>query len=346
MEKSKKKGANNPQQPSLNKTVGVVQPIWHKDLKNMELEEPSYMIDQLISKGGISAISGVPESHKSFIALEMAKCISQGMPFLGKFETERGKVFLMDKENGKGRIISRLNTLTDEILELSILAEHDLKIDTKGMPDTIIKYCETYGIGTVILDSLSSMHSADENSNSQMSGVFAGLIKLANEGLTVIFIHHEPKSSGRNPEYASLRGAGDILAKCDIHLSLRHPKDDGKTILVKQLKNRDAERLPEFKIVVHQEEGRTSFEYLGELPKQVGVNQRTDEAVIKLLTDDGELYQGQIIKSLQGVQGIGGEKKILNRLTVLTTSGKIDYRVAPDEKNKNYYSVNIEQPDE
>lgn len=333
-------------QPSSHKTLGGGRPIWHEELKNMKLEEPSYMIDHLISKGGINAISGVPESHKSFITLEMAKCISQGVPFLGKFETERGKVLLIDKENGKGRILSRLNNLTDEVLELCIVAESDLKIDQKGAPEGVIRFCDSFNIGTVILDSLSSMHSAEENSNSQMAEVFTGLIKLANKGLTVIFIHHEPKSSGRNPEYASLRGAGDILAKCDIHLSLRHPKDDSNTILVKQLKNRDAERIPEFKIAVYQEEGKTRFEYIGELPKQVVVNEQTDEAIIKLLTDNGELYQDQIIKSLQGIKGIGGEKKILKRLSVLTTSGDITKRVAPQEKNKSYYSLNTEQPDE
>jgi hypothetical protein len=211
------------------------------------------------------------------------------------------------------------------------------------MPEYIIKHCEENDIGTVIFDSLSSMHDADENSNSQMAKVFANLMLLANKGLTVIFIHHEPKSAGRKPEYASLRGAGDILAKCDIHLSLSHPKDKKDTILVKQLKNRDSERLPNFEIAVHSEDDKTWFEYVGEPPEQVGKAQRTDNAIIELLTARGELYQGQIIKALQGTKGIGGSKMVLKRLTVLTTSGKINRRIETDEKNKSYYSLNTEQ---
>jgi len=312
----------------------------------MEIEEPSYIVDQLISKSGINAISGLPESHKSFITLEIAKCISLGVPFLGKFQTERGKVFIVDEENRKGRIKVRLDALTEEVLEVSILAEHGLKIDSDGTSEAIIKYCKYYDIGTVIFDSLSSMHDADENSNSQMAKVFSKLMLLANKGLTVIFIHHEPKSAGRNPEYASLRGAGDILAKCDIHLSLSHPKDKKDTILVKQMKNRDSERLPNFEIAVHSEEDKTWFEYVGEVSEHVGKGYRTDNAIIELLTTDGELYQGQITKAVNGIKGIGGEKMVLKRLTLLTNSGKINHRIAPDEKNKNYYSVNMEQPDE
>ena len=104
--------------------------------------------------------------------------------------------------------------------------------------------------------------------------------------------------------------------------------------------------MPEFKIAVHQEEGRTWFEYVGEPPEQVGKAQRTDYAIIELLTARGELYQGQITKALQGIKGIGGSKTVLKRLTILTASGKINRRIATDEKNKSYYSVNIEQTDE
>jgi hypothetical protein len=333
----------NKHAPAKIKLPHNILPVAHKDFKNMEFEEPSWLVDQLISKGGINAISGQPESHKSFIALEIIKALSLGVPFLDKFPTEQCKTLIIDEENSPGRLNMRLNTLTDQDLNLEIVSGKHIKIDELGMAEDIIKYCEANGIGLLVLDSLSSLHSADESSNTQMAAVFEHLMKIAQAGITIIFIHHEPKSARKEPGNASLRGAGDILAKCDTHTSMRHPADDVNTIVVTQKKNRDAERLPEFKIAVHREQDRTRFEHIGQVPVQVGLGQRTDEAIIALLTTSGELFQGEIIDKLIGIIGIGGKKKISACLDALT---KTQLKVRVAEHGRKNYSIKQEQSNE
>lgn len=317
---------------------GIV-PIWHGELRVMAVEEPSWVVDQLISKGGINLISGLPESHKSFIALEIVRATSLGIPFLGKFPTERCKALILDEENRVGRSKMRLDFLSDEALDVAIVAEQHIKIDKPGVAEHIITYCKDNDIGIVVFDSLSSFHGAEENSNSQMAAVFERFLRISQAGITVAIIVHEPKNSKHNPQNASARGAGDIAAKCDVHISMRHLGNDVNTILVTQLKNRDAEKLPEFTIAVHREDDRTWFEYVGEVPKQVGIAQRTDEAIIELLTAGGELYQGQIFEALKAVQGIGGQKKIAERLDALTSSTlACDVR----EHGRKYYTLKPE----
>ncbi|HSW37421.1 MAG TPA: AAA family ATPase [Candidatus Saccharimonadales bacterium] len=321
---------------------GII-PIWHGELRVMAIEEPSWAVDQLISKGGINLISGLPESHKSFITLEIVRATTLGVPFLGKFPTERCKALIVDEENRVGRSKMRLDFLSDEALDVAIVAEQHIKIDRPGVAEHIIKYCKANDIGVVVFDSLSSFHSAEENSNSQMAAVFEHFLRISQAGISVIIIVHEPKNSRNNPQNASARGAGDIAAKCDVHISMRHLGSDVNTILVTQLKNRDAEKLPEFTIAVHRETDRTWFEYVGEAPKQVGVPQRTDEAIIELLAADGELYQGQIFEALKVVEGIGGQKKIAERLKALSKT-ILHHRKA--DHGKSYYSLIAELPDE
>ena len=322
-------------------------PISLDELRNKNFDPPEFIVDQLFLKNGINAISGVPESHKSFFALDMAKSLALGISFLGTFSAQRCRTLIIDEENSWGRLAARFNALTDESLEISILCDGHIKIDEPGTVDRVIEYCQSNGIGSVIFDALSSMHSADESSNTQMAKVFEHFLRLKQAGLTVFFIHHEPKSSRDNPNHASLRGAGDIWAKCDTHISLRHPANDVNTIIVNQLKNRDAERLPEFRVAVHREDERTWFEFIGKAPEHVGIDQRTDDAIFGLLTNtDGELYQGQVINAILGTQGIGGERKITERLKAMVADCKLNHRVAPDEKNRSYYSIKTEQTDE
>ncbi|MDB5184380.1 MAG: repair protein RadA [Candidatus Saccharibacteria bacterium] len=329
-------------EPQKELSPGVI-PLSLEEMRKMDFDPPEFIVDQLFLKNGINAISGVPESHKSFLALDAAKSLALGMPFLGTFPAQQCKTLIIDEENSYGRVLARFDALTNEKLDIGVLCGGHIKIDEPGTVEKIIEYCHAHGFGTVIFDSLSSIHSADESSNSQMAKVFEYFIRLKQANLTVFFIHHEPKSSKSNPSHASLRGAGDIWAKCDTHISLRHPDKDVNTIIATQLKNRDAERLPEFVLAVHREDDRTWFEYIGVAPEQVGLDGRTDDAIIQLLaTADGELYQGQIIEALLGAQGIGGKRKIPERLNALAKT-KLDCRTA--EHGRRYYSVKPEQLD-
>jgi hypothetical protein len=321
-------------------------PLTLEELRAKGCEPPIFAVDQLFLKNGINAISGVPESHKSFVVLDVIRCICLGLPFLGIFSTLLGKVLLIDEENGEGRILTRFDCLTDEKLAVYIMSDGHIKLDNPGTDEAIIEFCHAEDIGTVVIDSLSSIHDADESSNPKMAKVFEHFLRLKQAKLTVFFIHHEPKGSGNDPNKASLRGAGDILAKCDTHISFRHPPNNVNTIIAKQLKNRDADRLPEFTIAVNRKEDRTWFEYIGEAPKQVGMVQRTDRAIIDLLTTDGEMYQKQIIDTLSIVEKVGGKKKIASRLEALVSDGALKLRAAADEHNRSYYSVNTERNDE
>jgi hypothetical protein len=334
-----RKGLNE----SLKELLPGKKPLSLEEMRNMDFPPPEFIIDQLFLKNGINAISGVPESHKSFFALDIAKSLALGRPLLDTFAAQRCKTLIIDEDNSWGRLAARFNALTDENLDVIILCDGHIKIDEPGTVDRVIEYCRSNGVGALILDSLSSLHSADESSNTQMAKVFEHFLRLKQAGLTIFFIHHEPKSSRDNPNHASLRGAGDIWAKCDTHISLRHPPNDVNTIIVNQYKNRDAERLPEFRVAVHRDDDRTWFEYIGKAPEQVGKDQRTDDAIIELLTTNGEIFQVQVIEALNATQGIGGKTKIAERLNALTKT-KLCLRVG--EHNRRYYSIRMEQPDE
>ena len=330
-------------QKEVSEIMPGIRLIWHRELQSMNVKEPSYLIDQFIGEGCINVISGLPESYKSLTCSEMLRCCSLGVPFLDIFDTKRTKGLLIDEENTIGQTKSRLNCISYEALEIAILAEQHIMIDEPGAAEAIIKGCKANDIGVVVFDSLSSFHSADENVNSQMAKVFKSFLLIKQAGITVIIITHESKSQIKNSIQASPRGAGEIWAKCDVYISMRTIGIEANTISVKQLKNRNGEKLSEFTIAVHREDDRTWFEYVGEVPKQVGKAQRTDEAILDLLNSDGELFQSQIIKALKPIKDIYASRNIPTRLeelvkTVLTTrigkNGKIYYSVKPEAQDE------------
>jgi RecA-family ATPase len=312
-----------------------IRPISYAELRAMDIPPPSWRVDRLISQGGINAVSGIAGSHKTWLVADMCVAISLGRPFLGMFPTKRCKVLILDEESGLGRLKERLGRLSDEDLDIYTVSSEHLKIDKPGVAEAIIKYCKSHEIGIVVFDSLTCFHTSQENSNPEMSAVFEHFQRIAQAGITPVIIHHEPKSSLKDPSSASLRGAGDILAKCDVHISLRHrDKDNDDTILVRQIKNRDDERLPEFQLAVHKEADKTWFEYIGEAPPQTSKADVADEAIITLLKEQVRMFQSEIAVALQSV---AGQKKIADRLTELTTEGKLTLTVG--EHGRNYYEL-------
>lgn len=183
----------------------------------------------------------------------------------------------------------RIRKLHDGVLPIAVLSDNHLKI-TEDLAESITAYCKANNIGLVIFDSLTRFHNVNENSSQEMGDILEHFQRIAQSGLAVILIHHDPKNSEKNGGTGGLRGSGDILAISDIHNSLRRKDpDDPSTIVFKQFKNRDAEELPEFELAVKSNEDDTKFwfEYVGEAPKRKSKDELVNEAIFDYLREHG-----------------------------------------------------------
>lgn len=329
--------------PLTEEIMPGVRPIWAQQLKQKDIPPLDWLVDQLISDAGINAISAKPGLFKTFLAMEIAKCVANGDSVFGVFPTRQTKVLIIDQESGERRLKQRQALLEADDANMAYVCYANQMMSTEFARD-IISFCKANAIGLVIFDSLTRFHEAKESSNDEMAKVLADFQLIPQAGISVVIIHHDAKSGYEQPNSSNtLRGASDILANCDVHLSVSKAKNSSNKIVVKQLKNRDAEEVPSFELMVNSSECRLRFEYVGAAPKQVGKQQRTNEAIIELITARGEMFQKQIIEALQPIPDLGGEAKIIECLDSLTPS-RLTTRVGAH--GRRYYSIKPEQTNE
>lgn len=282
-----------------------LRPIWTSDLMKLEIPEQEYLVDKLISKGGINALSSKPGVYKTMLAIEIAKCVSNSEPLFGVFDTRQTKALIIDQESGHGRLKKRLRLLGADDANIAILSFANIKM-SKEYAEATITYCQKNDIGLVIYDSLTRFHAAKENNADEMSAVLAHFQLLTQAGITVILIHHDPKSGYDNPNSSNtLRGSGDILAISDIHIALQKDKNTNDRVIVKQLKNRDDEAVEDFTLTVLSDEDNTRlwFEYCGDAPRRRSKDKKAEDAILKHLAENGKSDRTDIVASLEGIAG-------------------------------------------
>lgn len=187
-----------------------------EDILTGDSESIKWLIDDLLPEGGIALLTAPPSHFKTFLSLDMARCISQGIPFLGR-RTERKTVYYIEKENPKSVI--RLY-----IEKLGITSDVPLKVwpswvdkEPPAFPDEI--YLElAKERPLIVFDSLIRFYpkGTDENSSTDMAGVMGFLRRLTKAGATVLILHHKGKGEG-----SDYRGSSDIHGGVDIAYSVK-----------------------------------------------------------------------------------------------------------------------------
>jgi hypothetical protein len=70
--------------------------LWASDL--FDLPEPDWLIEEIMPEGGVGLLAGQSRIGKSFIALELARCVMTGEPFFGHEVCQRGGVLIAAAE--------------------------------------------------------------------------------------------------------------------------------------------------------------------------------------------------------------------------------------------------------
>jgi RecA-family ATPase len=132
-----------------------------------------WVIKDLIPENSITAIAGSPGSFKTWITLEIARCISQKEKLFGKFDIEKtGPVVFIDKENHLKHIQKRLKQIgfTPEYNTIYI-TEDNFLLDKEDDFKNLQKMISTVKPSLVIFDSLVRLHRGDENDSKDISNL-------------------------------------------------------------------------------------------------------------------------------------------------------------------------------
>lgn len=260
------------------------------DILKHDFGPEEWLVKSLITKQGITALSGNPGDYKTWITIHIALSVSRNAPVFGKFATTQGGVLIIDEEDHIRVVKGRLQLLgakdTDAIHYLS---QSGFKADNEKLLAAVVEFVKEKNIKLVILDSLVRIHEQEENDATGMAKVFSSIQKIIAAGASILFTHHHRKTQGfggnSNPGQ-NMRGSSDILAAIDSHITVERKRDKEDFLLLKQTKSRQGEALKPFEIsILKGSSGPSGFEYAGDYDERKAKAEEVAAVLPSVLAD-------------------------------------------------------------
>ncbi len=251
-----------------------IQILWDDDLQTFEGEDQEWIVDKLIPSRSVCILTGKRGTLKTFITLLMSYSISSGKDFLGKFPVEQGKVIYLDKENGIPIMKKRVKMIKkgmgiDKKQDVGFICFSQLKIDKTTDLVKLNSLILSHKPKILIIDTYRRGISFDENDAGAVSELFVDMLRPLVErcNVSIVLIHHNRKGGGDSPdEMDELRGSSDLANYADIILKMERKAG---VVILKQLKNRNAQEIEPIKIKVEfDEDSCVKMNYEGVYQKQ------------------------------------------------------------------------------
>jgi archaellum biogenesis ATPase FlaH len=203
--------------------------------------EVPWIVDGVAVRGCLTLVAGREGVGKSLLTMALAVGVLRGED-VGPFATKRGRVLVIDGENGATEIHRRLRALSVTLDVADRLAMYeteaaDLLNDLTEIEAAIVD--ETPDL--VVIDAFRTLWAGKENESDAAAPVINALRNLAaRHECGIILLHHAGKMGG---EY---RGSTAIGAGCQVVLGLDRAADDEEPdrLALTCFKMRPAQRWP------------------------------------------------------------------------------------------------------
>lgn len=208
---------------SLLEKYGAYNGSW---LMQQDFPPTKYVVDGLIPEG-LTYIIAAPKIGKSWMVLDLALAVTQGVPFLGSIPVESRPVLYLALEDGPKRIQARARGLKCYDLPESIVFAHRAK------PEDAIKLMREFmnlhagEEPLVILDTLGKIKPDKTPSAGAYEHdyrVSASLKEVADDsGGSVVVVHHNRKA-GSEDFLEDVSGTQGIAGAADTIIVIRRPR--------------------------------------------------------------------------------------------------------------------------
>lgn len=257
-----------------------------------------WIVEGLIPSEGITIMSAMPGSFKTWMMLDIALAVTQGYKLFGQYDTQTAGVLIVDEESGARMLNERFRQLgAPRGLPIAYFSRAGYKV-SQDYIDSLISVCLTRNINLIIFDSLVRLHQGDENTSKDMAELFDLFKQLADNGLSVLIAHHNRKSmpGSYNPS-GDMRGSSDILAAVDCHLAINRQKDS-EYIEVRQTKNRYMREARPFRLRFLEQDGISSFQFVETLRTKDDRRTEFKEEILKQLADESNPTKKLLLERL------------------------------------------------
>lgn len=256
---------------------GKISTVSAQNLLLMTFAAAIWLVECLIFIG-LTLLVGSPKTGKSWMATDLALCVSSGKPFLG-FPTAQADVLYISLEDTYARLQQRLFRLVDE-------ANDRLRIATSSaglhgglitqLEDFIVTYPETR---LVIIDTFQIIR--DSTYDSVYQGDYRDvqlLKKFADEhSIAIVLVHHTRKMRDAANVFNEISGSNGIMGAADTTLILRKANyfEDAATLSVT---GRDVD-MAEYQLRLH----NCRWEVVGETSRAELIERQIPAGVLRVL---------------------------------------------------------------
>jgi len=193
----------------------------------MKLAKAPFYVQDWLPKRGKCMIYAPAKSGKSFLSMQMARCIASGEEFLG-LRTTQGRVLYIQFEMGEEILQDRLTLTKKDYENVYVGTSFSLKLDTEPGKNQLNVAMEAVQPNVLILDPLYKAIIGDENSGQEMRSVLDYLDELI-EGYdcSILLIHHTGKDLTK-------RGRGTSIFEdwVDSYIAMKRLSKDNEPLKV------------------------------------------------------------------------------------------------------------------
>ncbi len=180
-----------------------------------------YLVDGILPLRGVNMFVSLPETMKTWAALDIGVCVSQGKPWLGKYETKQTRVVFVNFEMDPEELDRRLLLLgADDRFQYVSYPPYDL-----SSPKFWTEIAKLQA-GLIVIDSLSRGNGVELG---ELDSRFAAPLYRAGryvseharqwyvgrEFCSFLFVHHSPKGASLKDVESLFRGTGAIRGGVD-----------------------------------------------------------------------------------------------------------------------------------
>lgn len=207
--------------------------------RHPQLRHP--VIHGLLREGESMNVIAPPKTGKSWLVMDLAFSLAQGVPWLGLYPTERGEVLILDNELHPETSASRVRTVMEargvpkSALQRVTIENLRGRLRDLGSLGPFFRSLESGRFRLVILDAFYRFmpREWDENDNGTMAAVYNLLDSYsAHLGCAMVCIHHASKGNQSGKSVTDVgAGAGAQSRAADTHLILRQHEEPGAVVL-------------------------------------------------------------------------------------------------------------------
>lgn len=179
----------------------------------------NWFMENWIAMGDVTLLVGLGGLGKSWITMALALAAVTGQTsFLDQKIGNHGPCLYVDEENPQDVVYDRLLRMgldpTQHSAKLRYLWNQGIKLDRN--PDALIEEAYDFRPAITCLDSLTRLHSKEENVSGDIAPLFNDAIKpLAREvGSAVVLIHHHDKNATGPRGSTDIRNSVDAVIEC------------------------------------------------------------------------------------------------------------------------------------